>query len=151
MRPSRQYGRSESFHVQTGNWAKEARSASSPSPLDSTLKCHQSVCALQDLEGSVYISAHKPLTQSRGVTGPWWCHMIKEISLEASTWHWAGEFPRNWISKVPSLTLQNNSTGAPSLLEENIVFSVTLVTECRPQRHKLEAIFFPARQTKSRM
>lgn len=109
------------------------------------------VCRTELGKGSVEILAHKPLTQSRGVTGPRWCHMIKEISLEVSTWHWAGEFPRNWISKVPSLTLQNNSTQAPSLLEENIVFSVTLVTECRPQRHKLEAIFFPARQTKSRM
>jgi hypothetical protein len=46
------YGRWHSLYIQTWNWDNHgARSTSLPSHLDSTFKCHQSVCALHDLLG----------------------------------------------------------------------------------------------------
>ena len=50
------------------------------------------------------------------------------------------------------LTIQDNSTQAPGNLEENFIFSRN---GCHlgviPKKYKFEAIFFPMRQTKSRM
>lgn len=42
-----------SLYVQTWNWDNRGRSTSLPSHLDSTFKCHQSVCALHDLQGLI--------------------------------------------------------------------------------------------------
>lgn len=42
-----------SVYVQTWNWDNRGRSTSLPSHLDSTFKCHQSVCALHDLQGLI--------------------------------------------------------------------------------------------------
>lgn len=51
-------------YTQTWNWENEGgRSTSLPSHLDSTFKCHQSVCALHDLQGLIInCSARAPDT-----------------------------------------------------------------------------------------
>lgn len=53
-----------SLYIQTWNWDNEGgRSTSLPSHLDSTFKCHQSACALPDLQGLIInYSARAPDT-----------------------------------------------------------------------------------------